>query len=120
MNAKAIRKDGIMYIEGNQGKALIRSEQDAVDLIGFCGEHNAQALLLYPENLPDRFFDLKSRQAGAILQKFVTYSVRVALLLQTEEAKYGRFGEMVTEANRGGHFRVFRNREDAEKWLIGW
>ena len=119
MNTKVVRKNGKTYIEGMQGEMLIRDEQDAVDLIGFCGEHNAQALMLHTENLPDRFFDLKSLQAGTILQKFVTYSVRVALLLQTEEAEYGRFCEMVTEANRSTHFRVFRNREDAEKWLIG-
>ncbi|MBN2600837.1 MAG: DUF4180 domain-containing protein [Candidatus Marinimicrobia bacterium] len=108
--------NGKTVIEGPPGQALIHNEREAVDVIGFCGEHEAVGILLYPENLPEDFFDLKSGQLGNIVQKFVNYYLKVALVLSPEFVK-GRFEEFATESNRGNHFRTFYERKSAEKWL---
>lgn len=95
---------------------MILNERDAVDLIGFCGEHAATGVLLYPKNLPADFFDLKSGQLGMILQKFVNYHLKVALFLSPEFVA-GRFKEFAAESNRGSHFRTFYNYTGAAEWL---
>ncbi len=118
MQYQVIDKDGKQYIEAMTGKILIENEYDAVDAVGFCGENNVRNLMLHADNLADCFFDLKSCQAGFILQKFVTYSIKVAVVLPIDFVNQGRFKEMSVEANRGNHFRIFKNKIEAELWLI--
>lgn len=118
MEIEVIIKDGKKIIEGIPGKKLICNEADAVELVGICGENDTNLLLLYAENLSENFFDLRSGEAGAILQKFRTYYIRGAAVLSPEIAKQGKFGEMVKEENRGQYFHVFDDREKAEEWLV--
>lgn len=55
---------GTFFVEAEPARILIRSEQDAVDLVGICGGYGTHKLLLYADNLADDFFDLKTRLAG--------------------------------------------------------
>jgi PadR family transcriptional regulator, regulatory protein AphA len=118
MNLHVVEKPGCRYVEGAASEELLQSERNAVELIGLCGEYDAQRLLLYDRNLPAAFFDLKTGLAGAILQKFVTYHMKVALVIQSAQV-HGRFKEFVVEANRGSHFHAFDNKDEAERWLTG-
>jgi PadR family transcriptional regulator AphA len=98
---------------------LIASEDDALELVAYCGESGTQHLLVHAENLPAEFFDLHSRLAGNILLKLSNYRIILAAVIPTEKIGTGRFSEMVLETNRGREFRVFNNRDDAVKWLSG-
>lgn len=118
MNVNIINKQGKTYLAGKQGKRLIENENDALDLLALCGEHGSHQILLYAENLTERFFDLKTCLAGAILQKFMNYSIQAVLVLPQEEMEKGRFREMAIEANQGRHFRIFPTPEAAEAWLL--
>ena len=118
MNVNIINKQGKTYIAGIPGKRFIENEYDALDLLALCGEHGSRQILLYAENLTERFFDLKTRLAGTILQKFMNYGIQAVLVLPQEEMEKGRFREMALEANRGRHFRIFHDSESAEAWLL--
>jgi len=107
--------NGQAYIDAS---LFIARESDALELVAVCGEHRTHRLLLHAEQLSDEFFDLRSGLAGAVLQKFVNYAVRVAAVIPPERANQGRFGEMVLEANRGRHFRVFAREDEAARWLV--
>jgi len=109
--------DSKRYIEAIPPTFIIENEQDALDIAAVCGENETSLLLLYYENLAPGFFDLRTGLAGAILQKFVMYRIRVAAVIPSENIK-GRFREMVVESNRGSHFRVFERKDYAIKWLI--
>lgn len=107
------------YIQCLTGDGLIASENDTLDLVAACGEHLAPRLLISAENLPEDFFNLRTGLAGTVLQKFVNYRIKVALVLPDEVAHQGRFGEMVLEANRSNRMlHVFAEREKAEAWLV--
>ena len=113
-----VRKiNAITFVEADRDEFLLGNERDTVDLIGFCGEHEATGILLYPINVSPDFFDLKTGFLGMVLQKFVNYHLKAALVLSREFVR-GRFKEFATESNRSNHFRTFCSREDAEKWLI--
>jgi hypothetical protein len=96
-----------------EGKKL-RSERDAVDLIG---EAQGSDLILIPAHrLDDDFFRLRTGVAGAFLQKFVTYGRRVAILgdISRYLDESSAFRDFVVEANRGDHVWFVRTIEDLE------
>ncbi len=97
----------------------LQSENDALELVALSMEHGTGRILLDAGSLPDEFFRLRNGLAGAVLQKFVNYGLRVAAVLPADISSQGRFGEMVGESNRGSTFRVFQKREVALDWLAG-
>lgn len=118
MKCKAVESNGVRYVEGPYNTLLIKRESDAISLVSFCGENDTNRLLLWAANLHDDFFDLKTGLAGAVLQKFVNYGIKVAAVIPPEIVSQGRFREMALETNRGRHFRIFSEAGEAETWLI--
>ena len=93
----------------------IRSLRDITDVIGVC--FGARGLILDENDLAPEFFDLKSGFAGELLQKFVNYEVRVAIILPNPEAYGQRFGELAYEHRSHPLVRFVRSRSDADGWL---
>ena len=98
-------------------EAPLLTEHDALDLITACFENNIHLLMLHAEALPDDFFKLKTGLAGQVLQKFINYQVKVAVIL-TSELKIEKFKELLNESNKGNDFRVYSNIDEAESWLL--
>jgi hypothetical protein len=119
MNYRYVEHPQNPYIECLPGDGLLASERDALELVAACGEYQASRLMLHAVNLPDDFYHLRTGLAGAVLQKFANYLLKVAAVLTPELVNQGRFKEMVLEANRGNRgFHVFYDREQAEEWLV--
>jgi hypothetical protein len=119
MNLQITTHDAATMLEGTPSAALLRSPDDIVELIAACFEHDARLVLLYAENLSDRFFDLSSGEAGTILQKLRNYQIRLAVVVDAERTpQSARFRELVSEERRGGDFRLFDDRDAAEAWLF--
>ena len=119
MNYQVVEHKGVAYIECLPGDGRIEQEQDALDLVGICGEHGTRRVLLPEALLSEDFFNLKTGLAGAVLLKFVNYWIKAALVLPRERSSAGRFGEMVLEANRSSrHLHVFDNPHAAADWLV--
>ena len=104
-------------VEGAPDEALMARGDDVVTAIEACFEHASGALLLYPENLPARFFDLSSGEAGMILQKLRNYHIRFAIVRTPTLQLSQRFEELLIDENRGPYFRLFDDRAAAEAWL---
>ncbi|MDU5145775.1 MAG: DUF4180 domain-containing protein [Paenibacillus dendritiformis] len=118
MNYKIVENGTKKYIELISGPTPISTEQDAADLVALCREHDLDFLMLHGEALSEDFFNLRTGVAGRMMQKFITYSVKTAVVIPDPSVNKGRFKEMVTESNRSNQFGVFASREDAESWLI--
>ena len=58
----------------------LKSEGDALDLIGETLQQGTSLILVPVERLDDEFFQLKTGLAGQIIQKFVTYRLRLEIL----------------------------------------
>lgn len=115
---RIVETNGKFYIECLPLAIQLQSEADALDLVAACEEHGTNLLLIYEENLPDAFFDLRSGLAGAVLLKLRTYRICTAAVIGKERASAGRFGEFVLETNRGQAFRVFPDHAAAVDWLV--
>jgi hypothetical protein len=119
MNLHVVAKGNQSVVEGMPGIRLLQTPEDVVDIIGTCFENQARSVLLYSENLTERFFDLSSGEAGAIVQKFRNYHIRLAVVVSPGESPQGdRFREMVAEERQGGDFRIFDDRGSAEGWVM--
>lgn len=83
----------------------VSSDRDAVDLIGQSYEHHPDLVVIPVERLSADFFTLSTRIAGEIVQKFVNYGLRLAILgditaqLETSAA----LRDYVRETNQGRH-----------------
>lgn len=91
---------------------------DAVELIGQIAGENA-ALVVIPTKRFDEFvFHLKTRVAGEILQKFVQYGVRVAIIGDISRAEESlSLRDFVRESNRGDTIWFASNFEQIETRL---
>ena len=75
--------------------------QDALDLMVEAGYLDTRAILLPAENLCPEFFDLKTRVAGDILQKFSSYQVKLAIFGSFDHYGSESLAALIRESNRG-------------------
>jgi hypothetical protein len=82
----------------------VATEQDALDLIGaaFLG---AEVVAVPAGRLDGRFFSLGTRLAGEIMQKFVNYRLRLAVVgdISGHLAASPALRALVNESNAAGH-----------------
>ena len=109
---------GMSVVEGAPGEPFMAGAGDVTLLIEACFFYGARAALLYAPNLPERFFDLSSGQAGEILQKLRNYQLRLAVVRPPGSAALSRrFEELMLEERREPHFGLFETREAALAWI---
>jgi hypothetical protein len=78
-------------------------EQGALDLLGESWYSGTRLLVVPVQRLDVRFFDLSSGLAGAVLQKFVNYSLQVAIVGDISDylTASDPLRAFVIESNRG-------------------
>ncbi len=118
MNHQINEIENQKYIELFSCADPLNTEQDALDLVALCGDYETNLLMVHASALSDDFFKLKTGIAGKILQKFINYHVKVSAIIPDDKVEKGKFKDMILEANRGNHFRVFQSKAEAEKWLL--
>lgn len=119
MHDEVKTKGSRKYLECASAEHPLATEQDALDLLAACFEHETRLIVLHSQALTGEFFDLRTGLAGKVLQKFVNYRVKVAVVLADEGVVKGRVKEWFAESNKGNDFRVFREPGEAEQWLLG-
>jgi hypothetical protein len=93
----------------------IRSVNDIGDAIGAC--LGADGLILTERDLAPEFFDLRSGLAGELLQKFVNYRIRVAIVVPDSKVYGERFSELAYEHRAHPLIRFVRSVDEATVWL---
>ncbi|WP_030605222.1 DUF4180 domain-containing protein [Streptomyces fulvoviolaceus] len=80
-------------------------EGAALDLIGDAMGRDAQVVAVPAERVGEEFFRLRSGIAGAIMQKFVNYRVRLAVVGDVSHHVAGSTAlrDFVHETSQGGH-----------------
>lgn len=83
---------------------LVSTAQDALDLIGACFS-GAELVAVPVERLDPEFFSLGTRVAGEIMQKFVNYRLRLAVVgdISGHLAGSAALRALVHESNLAAH-----------------
>ena len=91
----------------------ISEVQDALDLFGELIPFNCNRIIIRESNLHDNFFDLKTRLAGDILQKFSNYRISLAIIGDFSKYKSKALQDFIRECNKGSQVIFLENIEAA-------
>jgi hypothetical protein len=98
---------------------VLASEADSLDVIGALYGTGAELVVFAVEQLAPTFFDLRTGLAGAILQKFQNYGLRVAILgdVSAHIAASQALADFVRETTRRGEVLFLADAEELERRL---
>jgi hypothetical protein len=119
MELRVAEHHGINIGIGPEGERLLVRAANSSRLVEACANAGVDRMVLYPENLPEDFFDLSSRVAGEVLNKLRMYQVRLAVVRTPRLKLSSRFGEMLSDEWRYGYFGLFDDLPAALDWLSG-
>jgi len=94
----------------------IHSLDDISDAVGKC--FGAKGLVLTGADLGGDFFELRTRLAGELFQKFVNYQIRIAIVLPNPNSHGERFAELAYEHRTHPIIRFVDSVEAARAWLL--
>ena len=83
-------------------KFILSQVQDALDLMGNLGPFDCNMIIIHESNLHKDFFNLKTRLAGDILQKFSNYRVKCAIVGDFSKYESKSLQDFIRESNRRG------------------
>ncbi|HEY8572093.1 DUF4180 domain-containing protein [Phenylobacterium sp.] len=100
--SKAVELAGVRVLVA---EGPLASDRDAADLVGQALSEGATTVAVPVAQLAPEFLDLKTRQAGELLQKFVNYGLCVAVVGDVSQAaaQSKPLADFVRESNRGRH-----------------
>ncbi|MFI9761699.1 DUF4180 domain-containing protein [Streptomyces sp. NPDC051963] len=95
--------NGISVLRCAPDGPALDGERAALDLIGDAGWREAELVAVPVERVPDEFFRLRSGIAGAIVQKFAQYRLRLAVVgdISQHVAASQALRDFVYESNLG-------------------
>jgi hypothetical protein len=117
MNTRTINSNGVMIAIIESEVPLITDVQSALDLMASVRyETDADRIALNKAALDERFFALGSGLAGDILQKFVNYRMKLAIIGDFSGYTSKPLKDFIYESNNGSHvFFVSSEAEAVEK-----
>lgn len=109
-----MNKDG-KIINASDSGISIQSFSDIPDALNTC--IGSEGLILNENDVSKEFFNLRSGLAGELFQKFITYKMRIALVVPDPNAYGERFSELAYEHTTHNMIRIVRSEDAAKAWL---
>jgi hypothetical protein len=119
MKIKIIEFNGTTLAELTSDEIVIKEPQDALDIMAEAGYLGSDKLIFHEKNIGSDFFDLKSRLAGEILQKFSNYRVQLAIITDHTKFTSKSLQDFIRESNKQGRVFFVTSREEAIRKLAG-
>ncbi|MBM7037154.1 DUF4180 domain-containing protein [Vibrio ulleungensis] len=113
MEIKLINIDGVTICEVSANGTVVNNLNDALDLIGNVSYQGSRKLVVRTEHLAIEFFDLKTKLAGEILQKFSNYDMQLAIVGENSHFNSTALKSFIVECNRGNRILFEESREVA-------
>ena len=106
-----------MVAEVSANDMLLTAPEDANDLLGNAYYQGFDGMIISADKISPRFFDLKTRLAGEILQKFSTFQMRLAIVGNFSTFTSESLKSFVYESNRGSLIHFSPTTADAVAWF---
>lgn len=110
INPIAIR--GLIANEIISEKVLINNEDDALDIMASVPSDH---LILYEHNFGKDFFDLSTKKAGDILQKFTNYHIKLAIIGNFDKFTSKSLRDFIYESNKNRSYLFVGSMEEVIK-----
>ena len=92
---------------------IIKDTDDALDLMAESRYLDAGKMIIRENQITPSFFDLKTRLAGDILQKFSNYRMQLALIGNFSKYKSKSLQDFIRECNKGNRIFFLENQKAA-------
>ena len=93
--------DGQIFLELLSEEQFVSSVQDALDLMGELFGQDYDGIIIHEQSISPRFFELHTRLAGDILQKFSNHRIRLAIIGDWSKYTSQSLATFIIESNRG-------------------
>ncbi|RZK19367.1 MAG: DUF4180 domain-containing protein [Flavobacterium sp.] len=103
--------DSIAEIIAND--LVISKIEDGIDLIGNVYYQGFDKVIIYEQNITPQFFDLSTKIAGEILQKFSNYRIRLAIVGNFEGYQSKSIKDFIFESNKLGQINFVNSKSEA-------
>lgn len=101
MEINILEEKNIIIAEIKSDEIVITSPQDALDLMAEADYYGARSLILIEDQFAPEFFDLSTKIAGEILQKFSNYQVKMAIIGEFNKHESKSLKAFTRESNKG-------------------
>ena len=114
MNIAKIEVDGVDIAVVSSSEIIVGDVQSALDLMATVQYETGCYRMVIDKSLVDEsFFDLKTRLAGEILQKFINYHVKVAFIGDFSVYSSKSLQDFIYECNRGNDILFLPTEQQA-------
>jgi len=86
-----------------QSEKVFATTDDFLDIIGNANYQFLDKIIVLKQNFHPDFFDLKTKLAGEVLQKFSTYRQKLAIVGDFSQYKSKSLHDFIRESNKLGH-----------------
>jgi len=87
--------------------------QDFLDMMANANYQGTDKMVIHEHQVPPGFFELKTKIAGEILQKFSTYNQKLAIVGDFSEIESKSLRDFIRESNRTGRILFVGSLEKA-------
>jgi hypothetical protein len=110
---------GIRILEYPAEGPILSNDRAIMDLIADGRSNSADMVVVPTTRFSPEFFQLRTRLAGDLLQKFVNYQLRLTILgdLTNEASESQSLQAFIRESNRGAHLWFLPTLDDLEEKL---
>ena len=110
---------GVCILEYSAEGSVLNNDRAIMDLIADARSRSADMAVVPATRFSPEFFQLRTRIAGDLLQKFVNYHLRLTILgdLPRQASESQSLRDFIRESNRGAHLWFLSTLEELEHKL---
>lgn len=82
-------------------KIILTSTEDGLELLGNLYYQGFDKIIIHEKNITPEFFDLRTKIAGNILQKFAQYQMPLIIVGDFSKYKSKSLNDFIFESNKG-------------------
>lgn len=107
--------NGIKAAEIISDEIILKTTESGLQLLGDLYYQGFDRILIYERNIIPEFFDLKTKIAGDILQKFGQYRMGITIIGDFSKYNSARLNEFIFESNKGKNINFVSTLDEAIK-----
>ncbi|MCM3132716.1 DUF4180 domain-containing protein [Paenibacillus polysaccharolyticus] len=122
MNIQQINKNGVSIAYVTNNETLISDVQSALDLMATVRYEvtDCNLIIVNKSEVSEAFFDLKTRLAGEVLQKFINYQTKIAIIGDYSGYTSKSLKDFIYESNNGNDIFFVSDEHQAVEKLSGF
>lgn len=109
MEIKTHNIDNTKVAEIITDKVILRSTENGLDLLGNLYYQGFDKIIIHEKNITPEFFDLKTKIAGEILQKFAQYQMPLIIVGDFSKYKSKSLNDFIFESNKSQQINFIKD-----------